>query len=394
VQQKHKSGIFKFIKLAQLICLILIAHLFFPLPAAADQSAGILLIPVFLLFAIFLSALLAAIVKLRLVKTKLGQKTELSLRDLLGLTILEGVVMALFIIPALLSIPRDIALGIVRYALWLSDEIAIWYFQIFSSFKYFLFWCVVLFITAPINLIFALLPNLELLRDQNEGFLGAIKQPKKIMYAGLLGLIAPVLLSIMILFFVSIPEFHDSRSSKVNATLLNDKKVLNELMIKSASVGYPMLMAAFLRKGADVNAKDKSGFTALMGAVFPEVERALFSEVQIELVRLLLENGADVNAKTKDGRTALMRACTYNNEVEVTKVLLENGADINEKDERGKTALMQAVFFVNNQAVVRLLLENGADVNAKDKYGQTALLMASRRPYQFREILIKYGAKE
>jgi len=51
-----------------------------------------------------------------------------------------------------------------------------------------------------------------------------------------------------------------------------------------------------LKAGADVNANDENGYTALMWATiqgFPE------------FVEVLLENGVEVNVRSKDGRTAM-----------------------------------------------------------------------------------------
>jgi len=97
-----------------------------------------------------------------------------------------------------------------------------------------------------------------------------------------------------------------------------------------------------LEAGADVNAKDKHGHTALMYA-----ETA-------EQTKLLIEAGADVHAKDSDGRTALMWAKT----AEQTKLLIEAGADVNAKDKHERTALMRA----ETAEQTKLLLEAGADV--------------------------------
>jgi ankyrin repeat protein len=50
-----------------------------------------------------------------------------------------------------------------------------------------------------------------------------------------------------------------------------------------------------------------------------------------EVVELLLQRGADVNAKTQSGWTALMSAA-LSGQTEITKILLDAGADPNAKD--------------------------------------------------------------
>jgi len=106
-----------------------------------------------------------------------------------------------------------------------------------------------------------------------------------------------------------------------------------------------------------------------------------------EAVKFLIKAGANINAKDNNGITALMRASRYG-EVEVVKLLIEAGAD------NGYTALMEASDN-NYVEVVKLLIENGANINVKDKFGNTALIYASR--YDRKEIvylLKRYGAKE
>jgi len=58
-------------------------------------------------------------------------------------------------------------------------------------------------------------------------------------------------------------------------------------------------------------------------------------------VELLLKKGANVNAKDKYGGTALMYAAVKGHK-EVVELLIENGADVNAKNIMGKTALMSA----------------------------------------------------
>jgi len=95
------------------------------------------------------------------------------------------------------------------------------------------------------------------------------------------------------------------------------------------------------------------------------------------LVVLLLTAGADVNAKNDYGWTALMMA-VFHDHVENAKLLLEAGADVNAKNNRGLTALMMAAqYFHDHVENAELLLEAGADVNVKNNRGQTALMIAN-----------------
>ena len=55
------------------------------------------------------------------------------------------------------------------------------------------------------------------------------------------------------------------------------------------------------------------------------------------MISLLLQAGADVNAKDRDGNTALILAAAEN--PTVVSVLLKAGADVNAKDRDGNTAL-------------------------------------------------------
>lgn len=62
------------------------------------------------------------------------------------------------------------------------------------------------------------------------------------------------------------------------------------------------------------------------------------AERDINTVRALLSAGANVNAQDHKGNTALMAAAAYNN-VRVVKVLLDAGADRTIKNKNGETAL-------------------------------------------------------
>jgi esterase/lipase superfamily enzyme len=109
-------------------------------------------------------------------------------------------------------------------------------------------------------------------------------------------------------------------------------------------------------------------------------------------VEQLLEQGADVNAKDKNGKTALMNAA-FNGHTGSAMVLLEAGADVNAKDKNGWTALIEAVNGGHTETV-KALMDAGADVNAKeDEYGMTALTVAAEKGHaEIVEILKQAGA--
>lgn len=91
-----------------------------------------------------------------------------------------------------------------------------------------------------------------------------------------------------------------------------------------------------------------------------------------QVTRMLLEAGANVNAADGDGFTALMGAVRYGLE-EGVKILVDAGADVNARTNRGRTVLMEAAFNGWGETA-RFLIERGADVHARDKNGNTALM--------------------
>ena len=124
-----------------------------------------------------------------------------------------------------------------------------------------------------------------------------------------------------------------------------------------------------LRLGANVNAHDHDGLTALMWGVW---------NGRVEVVELILAvGGIDITATDNLGRTALMCAALWGH-VEVVNVLLANDASITATDnDLGRTALTWAAQRGRVAVVDRLLELDGIDVNATDYLGCTALMWAA-----------------
>ena len=135
--------------------------------------------------------------------------------------------------------------------------------------------------------------------------------------------------------------------------------------------------------GADVNAKDKNGLTALMRAV-----PANYTDI----VKVLLDKGANPNETYQDGDTILI-AAVYKINYRIAEMLLKNGADVNAKNYRDKTAMWHAVFKQYDGDMIELLLKAGADASTKDENGFTALMQAiAIEEYHTAEVLLKFGA--
>jgi ankyrin repeat protein len=174
-------------------------------------------------------------------------------------------------------------------------------------------------------------------------------------------------------------------------------------LVTATGLGSLDAVQALIAAGAVVDAKDKTfQQTALMVAV-----RANHPP----LVTLFLDKGADVNARTRTGETprwvlpnsvpgfghgvgvvrgglpergsrppipGAMTPLLYaarDGRIEAAKLLLERGAAIDAADANGITPLLTAISN-NHPAMALLLIERGANVRAVDWYGRTPLWAA------------------
>ncbi len=149
------------------------------------------------------------------------------------------------------------------------------------------------------------------------------------------------------------------------------QKKLNKLLFSALDENNEKKIIELVNKGANVNAKDRSGDSILMMAVYYGSPK---------LVNFLIEKGADVNYIFYDENYGLhensnaIKSAYYagkTGRMDLVKLLLEK-ADINLQDKDGGTLLMWAAKrgYTN---MLKILLQKGAKLDIKDRIGWNAL---------------------
>jgi uncharacterized protein len=183
-------------------------------------------------------------------------------------------------------------------------------------------------------------------------------------------------------------------------------------LLEAAGASSLAAVKAALEKGADVDARDAAGRTALMTAsmdsAIPVIQvllqagagvdlQAVLGETALilaasgrggESIELLLANRADPNIGDRDKKRPLMWLVDtqFHRGVDTSESiapLVRAGARINDRDAVERTALIWAVMgngtsFDVRHTVLARLVENGADVNATDSNGETAMFSLVR----------------
>ena len=150
-------------------------------------------------------------------------------------------------------------------------------------------------------------------------------------------------------------------------------KTFNNQLTKLLLVFLLTLGANFSVANSIENAQETTEETQLSSA-----DIQLFNAVKKgELVPAIyaIEEGADVNARDRSGWTPLMFLARTGRTV-LTDTLIDFGADVNATNRDGRTPLMIAAFYLNKEFIEHVIYRGGVNVNARDNNGDDALDLA------------------
>jgi uncharacterized protein len=139
---------------------------------------------------------------------------------------------------------------------------------------------------------------------------------------------------------------------------------MNNRLIAAAGRGQTHTVLSFIREGADINATDASGRTAVLAAVHGR---------HADTARALIDLGADVNKQDQSRDNPLLHAGAEGL-LDMVRLLLE--------------AIILSDGGAAHQRIVKLLLDHGADSRIADKDGVTPLEHAAKRRYREIEKLL------
>ena len=145
------------------------------------------------------------------------------------------------------------------------------------------------------------------------------------------------------------------------------------LLHAALSMDLPDWADLLIAHGADVNHRFEDGH----GVVGTGLIMSAHYARDTTLMRHYLRLGANTEARDSNGRTALLRTVNYDDDLEKYRLLAAAGANLQARDQRGWTRLhWSARGFGDHTSELAWLIEQGLPIHAADDEGNTPLHVA------------------
>jgi hypothetical protein len=150
------------------------------------------------------------------------------------------------------------------------------------------------------------------------------------------------------------------------------------VLTRAAASGNPAVVREILQYHPDLETKDSRGRTAVFGAAAGHYSQGRDSVDRVECLKILAAAGANPNARDNQGDTAMWGAVTDN----VREELLKLGLDINAQNDEGETVL----FGLGDVGAVPFFAQHGLDLSVRNHHGEDAIQSYRRRRFNFPEM--------
>ena len=179
---------------------------------------------------------------------------------------------------------------------------------------------------------------------------------------------------------------HVITAAVMAATFVSAQAPVSPTIALAASKGDITSVRALLKQGADANAAQGDGMTALHWAA----ERG-----DVPLAELLVYAGANVSAGTRIGHYTPLHIASRQGVGPIVRALLKGGANPSARAENGGVMPLHLAAESGSVDAVTALLDAGADANAKEtEWGQTPLMFAAEfNRFGVINLLLKRGAQ-